>query len=281
HDREMVRFSGHILVSRLFGFAYANAAVFIVGFGLGAVAVGFYRAASRIAGAAFEAINEPSRTILLSSLRNADAAAPALDEARTRLAERLVPIILSLAAPVMVLLAVMAEPAIHFLLGDRWLPAAPVVSILSIAYLVKLMMIIIEPLFSLRGRPQYYRNLVICGSVISSLCLLAAVPFGMVAAAMSELVASIIVSAISLYAASRWAGFSIAVLVRTLWLPVAGLIVMALGTVLIRDRLLLAGWPDLAIIVLAGLTLLIVYFIIMWFNRSFREVVKGLYARQS
>jgi O-antigen/teichoic acid export membrane protein len=206
-DREMLSFSSQIMVGRISNFLRSNISVFVIGFGLSALAVGYYRAAARITGAALETLREPSRVILWSGVRDAGNGSDTPEAAQAAKAERLGPILLGFAALVLVLFALLAETLITVLLGVKWLPAAPVASILAIAYLVGFVTVLSEPLFSLTNQPKLARNLAITSSVISCVGIVIAAPFGLHAVAWSELGSSAATAVLTLYMLGRYTKF--------------------------------------------------------------------------
>ena len=207
-DREMLGFSSQIMVGRISNFLRSNISVFVIGFGLSALAVGYYRAAARITGAVLETLREPSRVILWSGVRDAGNGSDSPDTAQAAKAERLGPILLSFAALALVLFALLAELLIAALLGAKWLPAAPVASILAVAYLVGFVTVLSEPLFSLTNQPKLARNLAITSSAIACTGIVVAAPFGLHAMAWSELASSSITAVLTLYMLGRYTKFS-------------------------------------------------------------------------
>ena len=215
-DGEMLSFSSQIMVGRISNFLRSNISVFVIGFGLSALAVGYYRAAARITGAVLETLREPSRVVLWSGVRDAGNGSDSPETAQAAKAEKLGPILLSFAALALVLFALLAELLIAALLGAKWLPAAPVASILAVAYLIGFVTVLSEPLFSLTNQPKLARNLAISSSAIACTGIVVAAPFGLHAVAWSELASSSITAVLTLYMLGRYTKFSPLLFLRSL-----------------------------------------------------------------
>lgn len=232
-DREMISFSSQIMVGRVSNFLRSNISVFVIGFGLSALAVGYYRAAARITGAVLETLREPSRVMLWSGVRDAGNGSDDPETAQAAKAEKLGPILLSFAALALVLFALLAELLVAALLGAKWLPAAPVASILAVAYLIGFVTVLSEPLFSLTNQPKLARNLAITSSAIACTGIIVAAPFGLHAVAWSELASSSITAVLALYMLGRYTKFSPLQFLRSL----AGTALALLATFLVVEVL--------------------------------------------
>ena len=81
--------------------------------------------------------------------------------------------------PLMVGLAVTAEPLIKLLLTEKWLPAAPLLSILSIAYMWQPIMTINNQVLNVRGRSDYFLKAEILKKIIAIVILVITMPLGL------------------------------------------------------------------------------------------------------
>ena len=224
YDRDMIHFAGQILIGRFASFLSGNSSVFVIGFSLSPGAVGFYRAATRVAGAAAEALREPARVIFWSTMKKVDG--EERREARVRSAENSAWYLFCVAAPVFVLMAVLSEPLILMLLGAKWAPAAPIISILAIAYLVGFITTLTEPVFSLDNQPRRARELAISAAIMSVAGTILAAPFGLLAVAWGQLIANVLIAAVTLWSLHVHGNFASYRLLRRLAAPTAGLIAM-------------------------------------------------------
>lgn len=81
-------------------------------------------------------------------------------------------------APLLVGLSVLSKPLIIVILTDKWLPAAELLSILSIAYLFYPMMCMNWQLLSIKGRTDYSLRSEIIKKVVAIIILISTIPFG-------------------------------------------------------------------------------------------------------
>lgn len=234
HDRAMFNFASQILIGRFAAFLSGNFSVFVIGFGLSTTAVGFYRAATRIAGAAAEALREPARVIFWSTMKKASGEGER--QARIESAENSAWYLFCVAAPVFALLTLLAEPLIQILLGDKWLPAAPIMSILAASYLIGFVTTLSEPVFSLDNQPERSRKLALTSAAISGVAIAAAVPFGLLAVAWSQLAGSVVIAAITLWSLRAHGDFASHRLLRRLAAPGFGMLAMATALWFIETR---------------------------------------------
>ena len=82
--------------------------------------------------------------------------------------------------PLMTLLAVIAKPLVLIVLTEKWLPAAELISILSIAYMWYPVMVINNQILNVKGRSDLFLRLEIIKKIIALAILLATLPLGVV-----------------------------------------------------------------------------------------------------
>lgn len=82
--------------------------------------------------------------------------------------------------PLMVLLAVIAEPLVLTVLTEKWLPAAQLISILAIAYMWTPVMVINNQMLNVKGRSDLFLKAEIIKKVVALGILFATLPFGLV-----------------------------------------------------------------------------------------------------
>ena len=80
--------------------------------------------------------------------------------------------------PLMTLLAVLSESLIQFLLTDKWLPSAELLSILCVAYMWYPVMVINNQILNVKGRSDYFLRAEILKKVMAIAILCATLPFG-------------------------------------------------------------------------------------------------------
>lgn len=260
HDREMMAFAGQILVGRFASFLSGNSSVFVIGFGLSPVAVGFYRASTRVAGAAAEALREPARVIFWSTMKKADG--EDRRAARVRSAENSAWYLFCVAAPVFVLMAELSEPLILTLLGERWVPAAPIISILAVAYLIGFITTLSEPVFSLDNQPGRARELAISAAIMSVVATILAVPFGLHAVAWAQLGANVLIATVTLWSLRVHGDFASYRLLRRLAAPAAGVFAMVLALWFLESRGAVNALPHILQILALGTAGILIYAVV-------------------
>lgn len=82
--------------------------------------------------------------------------------------------------PLMALLAVIAKPLVLIVLTEKWLPAAELISILSIAYIWYPVMVINNQMLNVKGRSDLFFKAEIIKKVVAIAILCATLPFGIV-----------------------------------------------------------------------------------------------------
>lgn len=82
--------------------------------------------------------------------------------------------------PLMVLLAVIAKPLVLLVLTEKWLPAANLISILSLAYMWYPVMVINNQMLNVKGRSDLFLKAEIIKKIVAVAILCATLPFGVV-----------------------------------------------------------------------------------------------------
>lgn len=81
--------------------------------------------------------------------------------------------------PLMIGLAALSKPLVHILLTEKWLPAAPLLAILSIAYMWYPVMVLNNQILNVKGRSDYFLQAEIIKKIIAFAILFITLPFGM------------------------------------------------------------------------------------------------------
>lgn len=82
--------------------------------------------------------------------------------------------------PLMALLAVIAKPFVLLVLTERWLPAANLISILSVAYMWYPLMVINNQMLNVKGRSDLFLKAEIIKKTVAVVVLCVTLPFGIV-----------------------------------------------------------------------------------------------------
>jgi len=94
--------------------------------------------------------------------------------------------------PCMLGIAVLAKPLIPILYGDRWTPAAPILSILALASMFWPLHVLNLAAISAQGRSDLFLKLAVAKKVVAISLIIAASPYGPVAIAWATLAASLV-----------------------------------------------------------------------------------------
>lgn len=82
--------------------------------------------------------------------------------------------------PLMMILAVIAKPLVLLVLTEKWLPAAELISILSLAYMWYPVMLINNQMLNVKGRSDLFLTAEIIKKIVAVVILCATLPFGVV-----------------------------------------------------------------------------------------------------
>lgn len=105
--------------------------------------------------------------------------------------------------PLMIGLAALSEPLIHILLTEKWLPAAPLLAILSIAYMWYPVMVLNNQILNVKGRSDYFLQAEIIKKIIAFAILFITLPFGMKILCLGVILYNIIDMAIIIFYAKK------------------------------------------------------------------------------
>lgn len=207
--KEMLHFSGQILANRVIFYLENHCTVFVVGAFLGPAGAGFFRASERVVSCVSELVMEPLKMIAWVHFRRAAHGASGAEDVRAHLAaeaHRLLPLFLVAAAPVYVGLALVSGRIVDVILGEQWLPAAPVVAILAISALSMIVHSATEPLLSLSGQIRRLPPVLLLNAVITVAVMAVLGPYGLHALAASSLIGGLVGLAPVIWLVGRYVG---------------------------------------------------------------------------
>ena len=207
YGKQIIDFSKSILTTRIVSFFSTNASTFVISIFLGVTSVGYYRAAQRVVSAFSEMMSEPLRLVSWMVYRQAADRAERPDEIKEKLGEEcslVFPLLILCAAPVFVGAAVISEDMVAVLLGEKWLPAAPVVTILALGALVMTPSIVNEPLLTINGRVKVLPILTLINAAITIAVFLAITRFGLIAAALASFTSSTVLMISSIWVQTKY-----------------------------------------------------------------------------
>lgn len=167
-------------------------ATFIIGGFLGAAPVGYYRAAQRLVGSVAEVIGAPGLTLAWSMFRQARDAHGARSVGFQKQANLYFKLLFAVGIPVFIWLTLMGEDLISGLLGPKWLPALPVVGILSLARALSLPGAAVEPILSLSGEIRRLPMFTLAFLIVAAVLTAAGAQFGLTAVAWAQVAVALL-----------------------------------------------------------------------------------------
>ena len=212
--RDVLQFSRHIIANRLILFFRSYSGTLAVGSFLGLSEAGYYRAAERIVAAFYELIGEPARMLAWIVFRRARDSRQTEGDAVRQAGNALVPLLLAVAVPVFLGLALVSGSFVEIVLGEVWAPAAVVVSILSIKQLLLISSSVTEPLLSIRGTISKMAQVGVVNTIIFVSFVILLAPFGLLAVALGQILAACIAFTMIVWLQGRYGGID--------WLSIAG-----------------------------------------------------------
>ena len=245
----MARYGGLMATGQLFWFVQSQADVFIAGRHFDAHTLGIYTTSLFLAQIFVAKFVPPLNDVAFSAYARiqddiASVAAAFLKSVR---------IILLVAMPFYLGLAVVAEPLVHVILGAKWVETGPVVALLALAMPFMTLQVLFAPACDARGKPGISARNSATGAAILATAFLAGVHWGVIGLATSWIVAYPVYLAISAWRTLPVIGVRWGVLLAAVSTPVLASVAMALVLVIV-DRALppLAPLPRLTLLIAIG-----------------------------
>ncbi len=266
----LAAYGGTVMAGQIFWFAQTQADIVIAGRVFPAAELGYYTTALFLAQIFVTKVVPPLNEVAFAAYAQIqdDLAAVGAGFLKS------VRLIMALAMPFCLGLAAVAEPAVRVMLGDKWLPAAPVVSLLALAMPFMTLHVLFGPAANALGRPGLATRSAVVGSVLMPVCYLVGVQFGPLGIAAAWLVAWPVLTALSAVWTLPVIGLTSRALGQALLPPVLAGVAMGLGVVAL-DHLLppLPEAARLVALVVAGGA-----FYALWLVRFARGLLDELLA---
>ena len=233
----MLRFGGHLTGYNLINFAGTNLDSILIGKLGGIVALGLYDRAFRLVAAPMWQISLPVDRVassLLSRLQHSPA--------RYRSAFlQMLQVLLLVATPAVVFVAVAADTLVPLLLGKAWVGAAPIVSALAISTAFAPLAISSYWLFVSQARGAEQLRFVTIKTVIVLMALLIGIPWGALGVARSYALFAVLVNGLLLWAATRQGPVDQRSVLRAVYPVVLAAITSAIALIFVQRALIDAG----------------------------------------
>jgi len=228
--REVLHFSQQIIFNRLIVFFRSYSGTLAVGGFLGLAEAGYYRAAERIVAAFSELVGEPARLlgwVIFRRARERQGVAAGREDPVRKAGATFFPILIAVAAPIYLGLAVVSGSFVEVALGEAWKPAALLVGVLAAKQLLLATSYATEPLLAVRGNLRALAPISLFNAVISVGLIILLAPFGVAIVALGQCLAAAIALVTSIWVQQRFGGLN--------WREIAGnsaLLLFALGAML-------------------------------------------------
>lgn len=194
-------------------------------------------------------------------------------------------LIMLIAFPLYLGLAISAGPFVETILGAKWLPAAPMVALLALAMPFFTLQILFAPALNALGLPRLSLYNSMAGAAIMVAVYLVAVQAGPVALAAGWMVSVPLLLVFTIWQAKAHIGFTLGQLARAVTPGFGAAAVMALATLAADHAIMAWIWHDIpAAIHLAGLVAAggLAYVALLFFGarQTFDEVINLLLRRK-
>ncbi len=257
---DLFSFSGPLLLSRIFGFSVRNVDNLLIGRYLGSVALGFYALAYSVFMIPVIDIGFPVSQVLFSSLSRLQDDTDRL-KGGFLLATKYVTMI---ALPMMVGIALVAPLFVEVVFGAKWLPSAPVMSILALAGFFQLMASLGPSGLQAMGRTDLQMRWSLLGALLYPPAFALGLRWGIVGVAMAYLTMTAVLTPVQYGFVARVIG----VTAREMWTAeypiVLGCAVLAAVVGPVKWVLIDMGAPKILALVFLIVLGAIVYGIVMW-----------------
>lgn len=197
------RFGGFMLLSSLLNAIYTQAQPLLIGRLFDTRSVGFYTIAQNSQQAPLSLIGGVLTRVGLPVFSS-------LADKPSRMLEALRPILrlsMFVFVPCMVGLAVMAKPLVLLIYGIRWLPAAPILSILAIAGTLWPLHVLNLEAIKAQGRSDLFFRLAMVKVSLAIILVFMGSPWGPIGIAWATVIASLISAAINTYYSWKLLGY--------------------------------------------------------------------------
>ncbi len=245
----LANYGGILMASQLFWFVQSQADILIAGRSFSPSELGFYTTALFLAQIFVTKVVPPLNEVAFSAYTQIqdDSVAVAAGFLKS------VRVVMILALPFCFGLAAVAEPAVAVLLGDKWLPTAPIVQLLALAMPFMTLHVMLAPATNARGNLKVSTRASMLGAVLMPACYYVGAGYGGPGIAAAWLIAWPLLTAFSVawslpVLAVRWRQLREAMLPPVL----AGLGMLAAVTLVDQNLPTLPAILRLAVLVATG-----------------------------
>jgi polysaccharide transporter, PST family len=254
HARALLAFSGHTVVIRASAFASGNSDRLLLGNLMGPMTLGYYVFARRIYDMSAQSLTSVVNAVsfpLFAAKAESDQLRAAVERTASLAAMGLIPAFTGL--------AVIADDLIPLLFGERWAPAAPVVSIFALMGITGILWATHESALKSAGRAGWWSAISIASALLNVVGYVIAAPYGLIPVAIASLAAAVLLLPLHTIMVLRALRLSAAAYLGSFVVPVVASIIMAASLLVLRDAGGLAELPSLERVVLEVAAAIAVY----------------------
>lgn len=174
--KQLWGFGSKLLVSGLINTIYGNLYTLVIGKKFSSAEVGFYNRGNHFALLPAQTVQDMAIKVnfpILAKMQDDD-------ERLLGAYKKLLTVPLYILYPVLVCMAVTAEPLVIVLIGEKWLPCVPIMQVLCIGYMFSPLTHINLNLLYVKGRTDLVLKLEFIKKPIAFLILFASIPFGII-----------------------------------------------------------------------------------------------------
>lgn len=256
--RELLRYGKFITGSSIVLFVANELDSAVIGKMLGVEQLGYYALAFTIADLATAALSRTASRIMMPAYSQLQSEPATLHRAFLRT----INLVMHLVLPASVALALLAEPLIRLVYGDRWLPAVIPLQIFTIFGVARAIVAFNGYLFEGTGRPQLaFRLGALRLAIIAPLIIPMIGRFGLTGAAATVLIGMTVQCCAALWYLRRHVGIRLTSMARAVSRPIWSTAVMAAVIVAAGVLMPVADLLHFAAVVLIGL---VVYVAVNW-----------------
>jgi len=220
---ELFNFSRWILLNNLQNYMVRNGVEIILGRLRDAHSVGIFNMARQIAVMPTSELIEPLNRALFPSF------SAIADDARRlqKILENVLGVILLVALPAASGILVLSERIVGLLLGDHWLPVAPILGILGFAGVINAIKEQFNPIMMARGKPKVLSQvLFVYVLIVFGGTLFVVSRYGGMGIAYVSLAGAILTFPLMLVAVKKEIGFPVSGLTKAVWRPLLASLIM-------------------------------------------------------
>lgn len=130
------------------------------------------------------------------------------EERLKKIYKKIMQMVIFLVTPILVLLAVLAEPTFRFLFTEKWLPAVPYFQILCVTGILYPLHSYNLSILNVKGRSDLFLRLEVFKKIIIVITLVVTIPFGIMALLYGQVAISVIAFFINAYYTAKFINYS-------------------------------------------------------------------------